>query len=580
MKKRKNILKKAGLFIITLCVILCSCPFLINNFSYINKSSVVAETIAETSLEDQSFLVKEEDINEILNNISLSIPGYSFTSFDLSTIVQNETEYSCFYTNKAVTISTTSNFTNDDKYKITIKNDKNTDITSLCEKTIGDSLYYNLSPSADQDNLYQIQIELENYDLPEGSKKPTIKKTTVSFYILQTFIDFYANSQVKWAYEQNGLTYNISEPSNGKQYNSSLRVFLPGGSTYNPIFLNFEYLGQKYSVYKIGETFYNTLDNSEVDISYINFSKSGIYNVSIHDRTYVPTNSSNPSNNYQKFSFLIKNSVSPFYIVATDDQNNMLADGEYTNSAVKVDFCNIENIFDEIGTIEVIRSYSPSSGSNVNDTTVYKKNQISSDFELNFTKSGTYHISVKDNTKNKKTIYSYIVVVLKDIMTSFTIGQTTYSVDKSVNVNQTKTETLSLSRDFTFNDIKGSTPFTFNIYLANSAPSITGIENNARTSDPVTLKVYGVGNISVKITHNGQTRPTLTKTNGQALDTFTEQGKYFVQITDQMGNTRNVSFNVTIKLNTASLVLIGVAGASIVGLIIFLIISRSKVKVR
>lgn len=577
MKKRKNILKKASFLIIALCVILCACPFLLNNFSYLRNSSVSAETIVE---ETNSYLVDELELETVFNDISVSIPTYSFTYSDLSTIIQNGNEHSCFYTNKAVTISTTSNFTNNDSFKVTIKNEQGTDITGVCEKTIGDSLLYSLTPADSIDTLYHIQIELQKYIPPVGNKKPMTLTTSVSFYVLQTFVDFYANSQIKWAYEQNGLTYNITEPSNGKQYNSSLRAFLPGGSKYNPIYLNFEYLGQKYSIYKIGNIFYNAIDNSEIDISYINFSKSGIYNVSIHDKTYIPNSLGNPSNNHQKYSFIVKNSSSPFYIVATDEQNNMIADGEYTNSTVKLDFCNIENIFDQISSIEVSRSYSPSSGINIPETTTYHKSQIESEFELIFDQSGTYHVYVKDNTKNKNTIYSYIVIVLKDIMTSFTIGQETYSVDKSVKVNQTKTETINLTKEFTFNGIKSSTPFTFNIFLANSSPSIAGIENNARTSDPVSLKVYGVGNISVKITHNGQTKPTIIKTNGQALETITEQGKYFVQITDQMGNTRNVTFNITIQLNTASLVLIGVAAAAVVGLFIFLIISRTKFKVR
>ena len=93
------------------------------------------------------------------------------------------------------------------------------------------------------------------------------------------------------------------------------------------------------------------------------------------------------------------------------------------------------------------------------------------------------------------------------------------------------------------------------------------------------LRVHGVGKIEVKVTHNGKTE-TYTKTNRQYLGTFTEQGKYFIQITDQMGNSVTKSFTITIKLNTSSIVLIGVAAGSLLGLIVFIIISRSKVKVR
>ena len=117
--------------------------------------------------------------------------------------------------------------------------------------------------------------------------------------------------------------------------------------------------------------------------------------------------------------------------------------------------------------------------------------------------------------------------------------------------------------------------------VARSAPNIVGIANNDRTQDNVSLRVYGVGTIDVYVSLNGAQMMIDTKyENGSRLPTFTEQGNYFVRITDEMGSTITRSFTITMKLNTASIILIVIAAVAIVGLIVFIIVSRGRVKVR
>ncbi|MBQ3158371.1 MAG: hypothetical protein IJB98_01615, partial [Clostridia bacterium] len=68
--------------------------------------------------------------------------------------------------------------------------------------------------------------------------------------------------------------------------------------------------------------------------------------------------------------------------------------------------------------------------------------------------------------------------------------------------------------------------------------------------------------------------------NGEEIGSFSEPGKYFIKITDEMGTTITKNFTITIKMNGAAIALIAIGLAVVLIVIVVAIVSRSRVKVR
>ena len=81
--------------------------------------------------------------------------------------------------------------------------------------------------------------------------------------------------------------------------------------------------------------------------------------------------------------------------------------------------------------------------------------------------------------------------------------------------------------DDAFNEV------TVEITVDTQAPKVSGVKNNTVTKDDVTLTVEDLTNTTVKV--NGEETEDLT---------FTEDGKYEVELTDEVGNSTNVSFTI------------------------------------
>ena len=252
--------------------------------------------------------------------------------------------------------------------------------------------------------------------------------------------------------------------------------------------------------------------------------------------------------------------------------------GQYTNSNVTTIFENWTSDFkSQVHKITVIRAYQPSISENIPVEKTYLPEELPS--SLTFSEDGTYDI--KFENRRGDILFEYKFVITKSIKTSFKIGNSVYEVGENEASNVTKEFTIDSFQSSEYNGIVGNTNFSFTILVARSAPNIVGIANNDRTQDNVSLRVYGVGTIDVYVSLNGAQMMIDTKyENGSRLPTFTEQGNYFVRITDEMGSTITRSFTITMKLNTASIILIVIAAVAIVGLIVFIIISRGRVKVR
>ena len=60
-------------------------------------------------------------------------------------------------------------------------------------------------------------------------------------------------------------------------------------------------------------------------------------------------------------------------------------------------------------------------------------------------------------------------------------------------------------------------------------------------------RANGVGKINVVVSKDGETHK-LEIQNGEEIGSFSEPGKYFIKITDEMGTTITKNFTITIKM--------------------------------
>lgn len=598
MKKNNtifNLMIFATLFaIIFACMISCISPTTI--------------VFAEEPLASETASTSETDNkpHDLLFYFDISQEDYVFTADDFiddyvpSSATSVSEKYFAIYTNRTVTFS--------------LKNtDTETRQTSLNDVTINgvqqhgftSKTLFSFQPNESTDKETRIFITVQHKTTSKNGISYTYQN--FSFCIIQTPTNFNKKSSdlnfIKWTYSFNNTIYNLVSPEQNQIYKTLLLTF-PSGTELNPIYVEFIFNGEHYLIYKYYDSksgrdvVKNAIDDSEIsNLNQLIFSNSGKYKVMIYDKT---GNSKCPDKNYVEYSFDIQNtnsSTSGFYIFTHSQDGTNLMNGQFTNEDVIVDFVNFQAIKSKISKITVIRAYQPTISENISKDTTYLPNELPS--SLTFTEDGTYYI--KFENRQGDTIASYEFIITKSIKNSFRIDGKDYYVSETEASNKTKEfnilNTISSSYEFkgvtsdgnniTTNPasetitIDGKTENEFDLLVARSEPNIAGIANNQRTKENVHINVYGVGKIDVFVTMNGTQMMIPTEyVNGGRLPTFTEQGKYFIRITDEMGSTVTKSFSITMKLNTASVILIVLACVVTFGLIVFFIISRGKVKVR
>lgn len=437
-----------------------------------------------------------------------------------------------------------------------------------------------------EDTKYHIHIL---YSLNNG------KRYDLNLIIIQTQTDFVVNSGISWNYEKDFQSLNVTAPTNGQTY-PILNLNLPQtGTELNPIYVRFTYLGEVFTVYKIGKNLYNSFDNkliknptitNDQNDNNVTFMQSGTYTVEIYDKTSLKGS----SQNYLKYNFTVVNTTSnssKFYIHThhNNAEKTLVANGQVSNQDVVVDFVNLNSIISNVGSINVTKSYKPSVGENISEVTEYTKNIPST---LTFNKDGTYNITVLNKSGNEIKMYEFIII--KTFRSYFEYEGKVYEIGANEPKNTFKTETFTstkystynMSQTLNYNDakIESKNSYNFNVTIAKSDPSISGIGNHGKKAGKLTLTIYGVGKINVEVTHDGGEPITYTVENGEKLPKLTEAGKYNVKITDEMGTTITKSFTLTVKRNTAAklVIILGIGLAAVIGLVIML--KRGKVRVR
>ncbi len=603
---KKNNITISLLFIAFVFAMIFSCVFVCLS----PNTTVLAETSTseETQEEDNS----DEKIEEILNFLNISQEDYVFQKEDF---VSNHTswttkEENCLavFSNRTITISMKDIEIEGVQTKLgTVRINSNT----ATPTTINGKDYFVVSPSASEDSETRVYVEVSQ-TYPKTPSKPNGETIThnLLFFVVQTPTDFEKESSnknfIKWTYCSENVDYSPTAPETDQIYETIILSF-PSGTTMNPISVEFVYCGEFYKILRYTENgtvkTINALNNQELDIDYLVFSSSGKYVVRIYDNTI---NSQFPNKNYLEYSFEIRNKKEPnssFYIYTHTNDGTNLMSGQYTNEDVIVDFINFDKFKDKVDEISIIRAYQPSISENISEEKKYKPNELEP--SISFIEDGTYEI--KFLGKNEEILAKYEFTITKSIKNSFRIGDKDYVIADNDESNTTKEFEITYkigtsyvfkkvfysesegkfekqNGDFKTGDqitIDGETSFNFNLTVARSEPNIFGVSNNQRTQNNVNLRVYGVGTIDVYVTLNGtQMMIENEYVNGEKLPTFTEQGKYFIRITDEMGSTVTKSFSITLKLNTASVILIALACIIVFVILVFFIISRGKVKVR
>jgi len=547
----------------------------VQNKSVFSENSAPVATDASSPLDTLSFL-------------NISEENYSYTAADFTPYK----EAFAIYSNKTITLNRTFDLSPSMRFQITIDNRSEEDLGDFefgkVEGERAKSWFFDINrATSDLETAVYVKIEK---DLPATpNQKPTTLIYELRFYLIQTPTDFEKENSntskkfISFSYIFNNQHFETIAPTTGETYNT-LSLTFPAGTPLNPIFVSFDYLGETYTIsrYKTwgdsGEVIktFNTINNQEINIDKLVFDKSGKYNVRIYDKT-VETNC--PSKNFLEYSFVIKNTTasttSAFYIDAHDESGNILMNERITNETVILDFVNFSDISRNVKSIKIVRFYHPTVSENIPEETVYSPANLPSSIKLD--KDGTYSIKLED--ANDNIIYEYEIIILKSIRSSFEIDNTTYKIEDYEPSNMTKEFLVHRTVRSSYNGIEGNTNYDFKVVVARSAPAISGISNNARSQSTVNLSVSGVGKINVYATFNGKKIDLEVDENGN-LPPLTDRGKYYIRITDEMGVSATKSFTITIKLNAPALILIGLAAAALLGLIIFIIISRGKFKVR
>jgi len=534
-----------------------------------NAPHVNAETVIRESIFKQPGLATLTQEGKIFD---------SYNSFYQNLSFADGKSYPAIYTNKNLTLSITHTFKGLDSYSLWLYTEDNLIGTRIGSNSQGvDTNYYKTYL---KDGISIPCYVFNNLNTPTNT--PVLLKLSfivsssvyyLDFILVQTDNNFNIDDNLSWEYNFNNQTEWIKAPSNDKTY-TPLTLHVPNGTQLNPTYVKFTFLGEIFTIYNIDGEFYNNYNGTKLNIQEVLFDLSGTYNVEIYDRTKFCYSDSN----YNSYNFFIKNKNDPFYIYGHNKNGNVVANNQVTNSDVVVDFVNLNDIYKNVDQIIVTKSYRPSGGENISEETKYpSSSNIPS--SLTFSADGTYNIRVVGKTAGQ-IIKEYDFILINTIRSHFEKDNKTYEIGPNDPDNTYKTFNISSSFPSTYKNITSKTDYNFNVTIAKSEPSISGINNNGRKQGGVSLTVYGVGKIQVNITQDGKALSPIEATNGQKLEKLDTPGKYYVKITDEMGTTVTKSFTITVKMNAAAKAIIIVGAILVVALVAIIIISRARVRVR
>ena len=305
-----------------------------------------------------------------------------------------------------------------------------------------------------------------------------------------------------------------------------------------------------------------------------------------------------------KTSLLFSN----IYILAQTitDQNKeieYIVNNATLNNNVKVTIKNLSNLdidgitlSDVITKIDVIYTEFGTSN-NEHETIHYYISSIfenlsanNNDFSLRFSSDGYYQVIVYD--RKGETAIEYDFTIVKKSKVTYTINGKTYQAsqrftEQQINSNIT-TSYINSSDPIKFsvahNGTESLSESMLNITYVNKYKIVLGIQEVAisfsKNEDETVLYITckGVGNSEYTIRVN-DTEKTGTF-YGETTIAMEEYGTYSIYMIDSMGTTGNSGFKFSKKMNTSSLILIGLSAFMIAVIALFVLKVRGRVKTR
>lgn len=366
----------------------------------------------------------------------------------------------------------------------------------------------------------------------------------------------------------------------------------------------------------------------------LNFSESGEYKVRIYDNTYIGTkptafnddciNSTYPLANLQEYNFNVANlnNNNGFYCTAVTttpktDENGSIIDGQFNKTYIvaDVDYTttrpeisrqrvngNVTVTFYNLSNVQEItnESYHVETGGNVIPQETIWSSSTSNANKFTYTLEDEASYNIRITFKNGS-VKLFMFQILKGVHAIYDFEGTTYPL-ANANIQYNIVTTYPLSQSYMKNEdydnclvyagmgIGGYVENVFKLNIAKSAPTITGINNNARSTSAVALTLTGVATqeagMKVRVIKDGSVilNTTVYNTDEEKALTYSlnysNVGNYTIELTDAMNNTTQLRFSITTQQNAAGIILI-IIGCVLGALaIIFIIRVRSKVSVR
>ncbi|MBQ9790568.1 MAG: hypothetical protein IJW24_03135 [Clostridia bacterium] len=599
MKKlTQKLFKIVGAIVCAFCLC-CAC---LVGFPSIQNQEAHAISVSNTNRNSSS-------ASQLLQYVQLSIPDYNYTASDFydnetlnalfsAGLASNETYVGTLFINSTVSLHVVGieassmrttfhmreydKFTQDAQGKYSVSETPNSMLFSSISTNTENvySFIYSATPVATR---YKAVFQSEYIDGETGETRVNI--TTYVFAVVQSELNYNTNSGVSYSfrYSTEQTPINVSDMLTNKEY-PSVNLYVTPGTELNPTFIDFSRNGENYQIYNINGVFYNCANDEELDELLGNalpLLSSGVYEVSVYDST---TFTSSPSANVKSDTFLVNDAIgsdlgsrqSSVFITATTTNGDRIANGETTNDDIKVQFFNISG---SIVSKIILRVTSYASGNIYTEDTVYTEGNFPSSLVCD--KDRLYQIIVEFKPLGNGTQlapYSYKFTIIKDIRTTYQTPNEEIlraQYDNIVEVYELF-QTIDLNYGY---GISASNTYHYNVKLARSNPSISGVLHNQTVSGAVSLVVRGVGTISVKITENGNTLPVQYHQSGDTIN-LAQAGKYTIKIEDEMGTNITKNFTINVQINTAGILLIVVGGLIVAAGLFFVIKSRFNLSVR
>lgn len=352
----------------------------------------------------------------------------------------------------------------------------------------------------------------------------------------------------------------------------------------------------------------------EKDVNVFNmlFKNTGRYEISIFDATHV---AGLKNSNFYSTSFYIKQQTN---LSVTDLDNIYMIAESYTNENIPIEYIvsdstqnytvhlTIKNLEEVLSSdlrdnlmVEVRKTIYGAS-ENLPESTYYTANQIQNminkstgDLEFNFDEDADYGVIITD-TKNNKKLDEYYVTIAKTAKTHYNangnnhtattpfrteIINYTYDINSTMNIfwnfgDGTNEQSSEIGKTYVNH-------FSISYGMQRAEIRSTKIAGDKDTAPALVLDFYGVGDITVTYTENGQTKTRVFNSErGDNRLTFSDYGTYNVSIVDSMGTTASGTFEFKQDVNPSTIILI-VFSAVVVAVIVFFVLRvRGKVKTR